>query len=171
MQNPILIGFMGAGKTTVGNALAKVLDQPFCDLDDAIEEYLGQSIPSYFEEKGEAAFRQVEKELLAKHLSTDNVLATGGGTACQKANQALLIADQRPVVWLLASDDTTLQNLSGEDWDKRPILADKTDEDLAKLKASRKRFYQDTADIIVQVDQKNPETIAEEIIDKIQTAE
>ncbi|MBS9337849.1 shikimate kinase [Fructobacillus parabroussonetiae] len=170
MKNPILIGFMGAGKTTVGTTLAKVLGQPFYDLDDAIEKHLGQSIPSYFNEKGESAFRQVEKELLARHLSTDNVLATGGGTACQVVNQALLRADKRPVVWLQASDKTTLENLSAEDWQKRPILADKTAEDLSKLKASREVFYRKTADIIVNVDQKTPETIAEEIIDRLQNA-
>ncbi|CAK1238807.1 shikimate kinase [Fructobacillus fructosus] len=167
MQNPILIGFMGSGKTTVGRALSKALNQPFKDLDQVIEATLKQSIPSYFEANGEAAFRQVEKELLAQHLSTENVLATGGGTACQIANQELLLKSQRPVVWLKASDATTIHNLSGEDWQKRPILADKSAQDVTNLKASREHFYRKTADVIIQVDQKTPEAIAEEIIQRI----
>lgn len=169
MNNPILIGFMGAGKTTVGQELAKELNQPFCDLDHAIEEHLGQSIPSYFEAQGETAFREVEKERLAAHLSTENVLATGGGTACQKANQMLLIEDERPVIWLSASDETTIANLSGEDWAKRPILADKTPRDVSNLKASREDAYRQTADIVINVDQKSSKAIAQEIISYLQS--
>ncbi len=79
-----LIGFMGSGKTTVGQALAKRLDRPFVDTDVEVERMLGMPAPQIFEELGEAAFREAEQDALSDALLTLDpvVLATGGGAPC-----------------------------------------------------------------------------------------
>ena len=70
----VLLGFMGAGKSTI----AIGLDPDFVDMDALLEDRLGMPIARFFEEKGEAAFRQIEEEVLADLLKTDQVVSTGG---------------------------------------------------------------------------------------------
>ncbi len=82
-----LIGFMGCGKSSFGKRLAKKLDYPFVDLDDAIEERAGKSIDEIFQMEGEAAFRKMEQEeLLSTLIHKKAVIATGGGTPCFEDN-------------------------------------------------------------------------------------
>jgi shikimate kinase len=78
-----LIGFMGSGKSSIGARLAECLQWRFVDLDDLLEENAGQSIPEIFAERGEDAFRALERETLEKTFGmTDTVIAAGGGTPC-----------------------------------------------------------------------------------------
>src|SRR5262245_23576931 len=89
----VLIGFMGAGKTTVGRALAKRLGWTFYDLDDVIEQREQQTIPEIFANSGETAFRQAESAALRDLLQAnpgDLILALGGGAFVQRQNRALL---------------------------------------------------------------------------------
>lgn len=79
----ILIGYMGAGKTTVGKALAQELNIPFYDLDWYIEERYRKTIPQIFAEKGEEGFRDIEKKLLHEVAEFEDVIiSSGGGTPC-----------------------------------------------------------------------------------------
>ena len=82
----VLLGFMGADKSTI----ARGLDADFVDMDALIEERLGMSIANFFAEKGEAAFRQIESEVLADLLKTDQVVSTGGGVVVFQRNRDLL---------------------------------------------------------------------------------
>ncbi len=101
-----LSGFMGAGKTTVGRTLAQQIGWRFVDLDSRIEERAGLDIPTIFERLGEASFRQMESEVLARVLGESAerdhslVLALGGGTFVQPQNVALLRGAGFAVVWL-----------------------------------------------------------------------
>ena len=82
-----LIGFMGCGKTTLGRKLSKFLDYGFVDLDELTESKAGMTITQYFEEFGEAAFRDLEKTTLQETPFAENtVISTGGGTPCFSGN-------------------------------------------------------------------------------------
>ncbi len=95
-----LVGFMGAGKTTVGRALAKRLDWRFEDIDEHIERAEGRDIPTIFRQSGETYFRSRERETLVELLpSRGIVVATGGGTAADAANRELMSRDG-VMVWL-----------------------------------------------------------------------
>ena len=78
MANVILVGFMGTGKTTVGAELAQLMDLPQLDLDQIIEAQLGESIKTFFDREGEDKFRDIETNILGRHLLTDGILSTGG---------------------------------------------------------------------------------------------
>ena len=98
----VLLGFMGAGKSTIARNLAP----DFVDMDTLIEERLGMPIARFFSEKGEAAFRQIEEEVLADLLKTDQVISTGGGIVISPRNRALL--KQNPDNIYLKADFETL---------------------------------------------------------------
>jgi shikimate kinase len=91
MPRIFLVGFMGAGKSSVGEALAARLGYRFIDLDVEISARLGAAIPEIFDHHGEAAFRAVEREELARCAElTDVVVATGGGAFCSQANRNII---------------------------------------------------------------------------------
>ena len=88
MRSIFLVGFMGAGKTSVGTAVAEKLGLGFIDLDAEISKALGATIPEIFEQRGEAAFRAAESEELARSVRLDGVVvATGGGAFCSETNR------------------------------------------------------------------------------------
>src|SRR5579859_5063149 len=99
-----LVGFMGAGKTTVGQELARRLNWRFADLDQLIESREGRTIPQIFQAEGEAGFRALEHGVLAESLavpgSGSTVLALGGGAFVVEKVRALLRERQVPAVWL-----------------------------------------------------------------------
>lgn len=86
----VLLGFMGAGKSTI----ARGLDPDYVDMDALIEKRLGMSIADFFAEKGEVAFRQIESEILADLLQTDQVVSTGGGVVVSQK----IVTYSRPIL-------------------------------------------------------------------------
>lgn len=145
MKCVILLGYMCAGKTTVGKRLAKALDRTFYDLDWYIEERYHKRVPEIFAEDGEAVFRDLERRMLHEVAEFENVvLACGGGTPCFFDNMSYMnrVAD---TVYMKASVDTLMQHLSvsrGE----RPLLKDKTDDELrdfiTRQLAERSPYYE-----------------------------
>lgn len=158
----ILVGFMGAGKTTVGQTLARKMQCTHRDLDDLIIESAGQSIPEIFAERGDAGFRQLEHETLVKALDDIEILSTGGGTPMQPANFDLLKAKQTPVVLLEASGETILKRI-GRDAN-RPLVQQLGAQGLVALQQKRDPRYHELADLVITTDHLSPNQIADQII-------
>ena len=154
----VLLGFMGAGKSTI----ARGLDPDFVDMDAMLEERLGMSIARSFEEKGEAAFRQIEEEVLADLLKTDQVISTGGGIVISPRNRTLL--RQNPDnIYLKADFETLYQRISADKDNQRPLFLNNSKEDLAAIFDERQAWYEEVANKIVDVSSLSPEEIIEEL--------
>lgn len=147
-NNIILIGPMGAGKTTIGRQIAKLLGFDFFDSDREIEERTGASIPLIFELEGEAGFRKREQDVIAELCNKNHiVLATGGGAILKKQNQKIL-KRSGTIVYLCAEIDDLLERTAKDK--NRPLL--QTDDPRTKLKnilIEREPIYRELADIIL----------------------
>lgn len=118
-----LVGFMGAGKSTVGRALAKRLDWRLEDIDERIEQRERRDIPTIFRQEGEPYFRSVERDELIGLLPTRGaVIATGGGTIVDPVTREMMLRDGA-VVWLDASFATVLERVPLDG--RRPLAADR----------------------------------------------
>lgn len=156
-DNVILVGFMGAGKSSVGRILATRLGRCFVETDEMITATEGRPIPEIFAEKGEARFRALEDEavrLLA--LKRGDVIATGGGLPCGEGRAEALRAIGT-VVWLSGDFGALYESaLRGGD---RPMLSGKTREQAEALYEARKPFYA-KADLTVDTTGLNPDQVA-----------
>ena len=154
----VLLGFMGSGKTTI----ARKLDSDFVDMDALLEDRLGMPIARFFEEKGEAAFRQLEEEVLADLLKTDKVISTGGRIVISSRNRALL--KQNPDnIYLKADFETLYQRISADKDNQRPLFLKNSKEGLAAIFNERQAWYEEVASQIVDVSNLNPDEIIEEL--------
>ena len=115
----ILTGFMGTGKTTVGRQLAQRLGKPFVDTDRQIEQLEGRSIADIFATDGEAAFRAVERRVVAEAVEKDAVVATGGGAIVDPTNLEHMRA-AGPIICLTAAPDVILERTATNT--SRPLL-------------------------------------------------
>ena len=154
----VLLGFMGSGKTTI----ARKLDPDFVDMDALLEDRLGMSITRFFEEKGEAAFRQVESEVLADVLKTDQVVSTGGGVVISSRNRDLL-KQNLDNIYLKADFETLYQRISADKDNQRPLFLKNSKEDLAAIFNERQAWYEEVASKVIDVSKLSPEEIIEEL--------
>jgi len=147
--NILLVGMMGAGKTTVGKSLASYLNKTFIDSDHEIQKRTGVKISVIFEIEGEAGFRKREAEMLRELLKINNiVLATGGGVILNKENRELL-KQNGTIVYIRATVDD-LWNRTRHD-KSRPILQTlDLQAKLAELYDQRDPIYRETAHVIVE---------------------
>lgn len=163
-KNPVLTGFMGSGKTTVGIRLSYRLRRPVEDTDRLIERREGLRISEIFAEKGEAYFRERETELL-RELGARKypcVYSVGGGTPVNPENRALL-KGLGTVVYLRVRPETVYERLRGDT--TRPLLqCDNPLERIRGLIESRREAYEACADVILEVDDMEIEEISDRII-------
>ena len=163
-----LTGFMGSGKTTVGEVLADFLGCPFYDLDALVVKKAGRSIPEIFADGGETAFRTLEAKVLRqaveKYAESTAILSLGGGTLGTPAS-ARLVAEKTTCIYLRASVDTLAARLAPEAAG-RPLLRGAPDlrDRIAALLAGREDVYASTAHVTVDTDGLSPEQIADEIV-------
>lgn len=159
----VLVGFMGAGKTTVGRILATHLGCTFVDLDDVIREREGREIAEIFRHSGEAYFRDVEAGCLRNTLQAigeSAVVALGGGAFAQPRNAALLREQGCRIVFLDASIEE-LRRRCAEPGAERPLFRDQNQ--FRQLYELRRGSYM-AADLRVETGGKTPEQVAQEIL-------
>ena len=154
----VLLGFMGAGKSTI----ARGLDPNYLDMDALIEKRLGMSIADFFAEKGEEAFRKIESEVLAELLETNQVLSTGGGVVISQRNRDLLKTNPDNI-YLKADFETLYQRIAADKDNLRPLFLNNTKEELAAIFQERQAWYEEVASRILDVTKLSPEEMIEEL--------
>lgn len=162
-MNLILCGMMGAGKTTVGKALAQRTGRTLLDTDALIVERYG-NINDIFARYGEQYFRDLETQTVQELCQQDKlILSVGGGLVLKRQNVEILQKNGK-IIYLRAKLDTLMQRLSSDR--ERPLLhagEESLQDRLTRLLNERACIYEKAADFVVDVDEKTPEEIAEEI--------
>lgn len=162
MRPLFLVGFMGAGKTTVGHLLAAELSRPFTDLDSVIEERTGRSIAKLFAEVGEEGFRDAEREALEEVADQESaVIACGGGIVTDALSREVL-SGAGDVAYLEVDAHEALSRVGGE-LSGRPLLQGADPAGAAALLGLRERLYEEVADFTVNTVGHTPEQVAERI--------
>ena len=161
MENIVLCGFMGSGKSTIGKMLSNTLDMPLIDTDEYIEKKLNMSIPQIFAEKGENFFRQTELEV-CRELSalSGYIISTGGGTLLKSENVSA-VKQSGTVFFLNVSEEAVLYRLRNDT--SRPLLQREDKKDAVhKLMTERLPLYKRAADFIIDAEQ-TPKKVCEQI--------
>lgn len=158
---------MGAGKTTIGRAIARRMKHPFFDSDQEIEQRCGVSIPVIFDIEGEAGFRARESQVIDElSAGTDIVLATGGGAVLDEATRSRLAA-RGTVVYLHAVPDELYLRVRHDK--NRPLLA--TTDPKAKLEAlyaERDPLYRQIADLVVETGTQSAQALARHVLARLE---
>ena len=166
-----LVGFMGTGKTAVGQRLAEKLDKEFIELDALIEKKAGKPIPEIFHKEGEIRFRELEIEATRETAGKKNaVIACGGGIVLNKLNVDRL-TKQCVIVCLEASPAVILKRTSG-DKDGRPLLAvSDRQQQIKELLKYRRPYYERAAEITVNTSRISINAAADKIIEMLKNYE
>lgn len=168
LRNVTLVGFMGTGKSTVGQQVATLLHFNFLDTDVMVEQRVGKTIPQIFAEDGEPAFRQFEQEAVAKLSEmSSQVIATGGGLVCNPDNMASLKTHSL-VVCLWAAPETIWRRVKNQT--HRPLLQDPDPQGkIERLLAEREPHYRN-ADVLVSTEYRSVREVAHQICHQFQLA-
>ena len=160
----LLVGMMGAGKTTTGQLLAQRLGWGYRDSDADVEAATGLTVPELFARDGEAAFRRAEATVLADACAdpSPSVVSVAGGAVLSEANRRL-IGSSGIVVWLRARPETLAARLG--DGTGRPLLGDDPAEAVVRLNAVRAPLYAEVADLVLDVEDLDPAAVVDRIID------
>lgn len=167
MQNVILIGFMGSGKSTIGKRLSYKMRITMIDTDSWIEKKEGKTITDIFKDQGESYFRECETHCLEKLIEDKerHVISVGGGLPMNPENWNLL-HELGHIVYLQITPENVWERLKNDM--KRPLLqGDNPKEKIVTLMNERKETYEQLADTIIDVNGKNFDIILKEIQDKL----
>lgn len=165
-KNIVLIGFMGVGKTTVGQLIANKLNRDFIDIDQYIEEKYNMPIPQMFKELGEQHFRKIEKETVIDICKNqhDKIVSLGGGAFQQEEIRETC----------LTSSLVLFLDLSWDSWkermdilvDNRPVLHNRTLDEIHELFEKRQLAYS-KHHLKIRTDDQTPEEVADSIVNKL----
>ena len=164
--NIVLIGFMGAGKSTVSDYLSTMFAMKIMEMDQVISEREEMSIPDIFATYGEEYFRDLETKLLVEMQTKKNTIISCGGGAAMREENVVEMKKNGRVVLLTASPQTVYERV--KDSEERPILNGNNNmEYIAELMEKRREKYEAAADIVIQTDNKTVLQICEELISKL----
>lgn len=155
----VLLGFMGAGKTTV----ASLVQGPHYEMDELIGQHVGMPVSTFFREDGEEAFRAVEAQILAQLLEQappESVISTGGGIVMTERNRALLLSNRKENILLTASFDVLYERLASDQVFQRSLFLRHTKEELEALFRRRIDLTLPLVDTILYTDRRTPEELA-----------
>ena len=159
-----LVGVPGAGKSTIGRALAQLLGVGFVDSDELIQLREARSVSDIFIEDGEDAFRGIERNVVAEAIGTaDGVLALGGGAVLDPGTRELLSAV--PTVWLTVESDTAVKRVGLNA--PRPMLLGNVRGQLKALAEERKPFYAEVSNATIDTTDRTPEQVCVDIVEAL----
>ena len=163
MKNIVLTGFMGAGKTTIGRALAKKLQMRLVDIDEEIEKEQKMSINDIFSRHGEPHFRDIETAMI-RELSRDKnvIISTGGGAVLRDENMEAL--KENGIIFCLNATAETILERTGRNQDRPLLKVENPKEKINELLAYRRPFYE-RAGIMIETDDKTPLEVVQEIME------
>ncbi|MDI5890199.1 shikimate kinase AroK [Halomonas rhizosphaerae] len=166
LPNLILIGPMGAGKSTIGRLLAAELSREFYDSDHEIQARCGADIPWIFDVEGEAGFRDRETQMIRELTRREGVvIATGGGAVLREENRRVL-RESGTVIYLLTTVEQQLRRTAKDR--NRPLLQRGDREQLLRdMFALRDPLYRATADVVVRTDRRGPRAVVNEIVRRV----
>ncbi|WFM70814.1 shikimate kinase AroK [Halomonas sp. CKK8] len=166
LPNLILIGPMGAGKSTIGRLLAAELSREFYDSDHEIQARCGADIPWIFDVEGEAGFRDRETQMIRELTRHEGVvIATGGGAVLREENRRVL-RESGTVIYLLTTVEQQLRRTAKDR--NRPLLQRGDREQLLReMFALRDPLYRATADVVVRTDRRGPRAVVNEIVRRV----
>jgi shikimate kinase len=164
----VLVGLMGAGKTTVGRACAERLSRSFVDTDDVVVALAGMPVAEIFATAGEARFRDIERAAIADVCASPDplVIACGGGAVLDPDNRVRLRA-AGVVVWLRAPAAVLAERVG--DGDGRPLLRGDVTSTLARLERLREPAYEAAAHRVVDTEDRDADTVAGLVIEAFET--
>ncbi len=163
-----IVGPSGVGKTTVGKSVALDLGIKFIDLDEAISESVDQSISRYFDQHGEAKFREIERQVLNELVIKDKsfVLATGGGTVLDTRNVAAM-KKYGTVVYLSALEEDLVQRVKGDSVNDRPLLSGDLDKKIHEQLMDRRGSFELSADITIATSRRDVQNVTQAVIRQV----
>ncbi len=166
MANIFLIGFMGTGKSTIAKSLKRKYDMQVVDMDSEIEKNQGKAISEIFAEEGEEYFRDLETQLVLDLQKRDNVVVSCGGGAVLREKNVHEMRKSGKIILLQATPETILERVKNSH--NRPLLEGNKNIDFIKeLMSKREDKYNSAADIVVSVDARAVEDIADEVYTKV----
>lgn len=161
MKNIIFVGYMGSGKSTISQKLGKNLKKTVLDLDNIIAEKAGISINAIFETHGESYFRRLETEVLKEAMNRKGVIISCGGGIVLKDENLDIMKENGIIIWLKVSPETTFKRTRMSD--DRPLLKNKSVEDIKKMMQAREEYYKKAAHFEMCADKKKIDDVIREI--------
>jgi shikimate kinase len=166
VRRVVLVGLMGAGKTTIGQLLAKRLGWSFVDLDTAIEARTARTVSQIFTEEGEDAFRRLEQQLTAELASREQIVFTPGGGWITQAGAVEGLAEHTAVFWLQVSPEEAVRRVQ-QDTIVRPLLQQGDPLEVARRLAERRNALYERIGVPIQTEQRAPDQVTREIMNTL----
>jgi shikimate kinase len=164
MKHVVLVGMMGAGKTTVGRIVAERLGRPFLDSDELIEARTGRTVKQISDEEGVPAYRLHETQVLLEALAepVPGVIAAAGGVVLSPTNRDALRAADATVVWLKADPLLLVDRVRSSG--HRPLLEDDPAGTLQQMFREREHLYREVADVVIDVDDRDVDAVVDAVL-------